>query len=213
MSRPMEMAYRFIKEKILDGTYRPSQKLNESELAQLIGVSRNTVKKSLLKLEREHLVEIVENKGATVKSHTLDEILNYMEIREVLEGLVARRAAAAISDAQLRNLEDIVGQMADCLQNNRLDEYSNLNRRFHQVIYESSDNQQAVEMINIIKTQLLRYHIRTILVPGRDRESLEEHRYILESLQARDAMLAEQQTRWHIANIRNTIQTHYSLLF
>ncbi|HEY8529802.1 MAG TPA: GntR family transcriptional regulator [Paenibacillaceae bacterium] len=212
MTRPMEYAYQFIKDRILDGTYRPSQKLNESDLSKLIGVSRNTVKKALLKLERENLVEIEENKGATVKSHTLDEILNYLEIREVLEGLLARRAAASITDGQLRELQEVYLQMEDHLKNNRLDEYSNLNRKFHQIIYDASENRQAVEMVNVIKTQLLRYHLRTVLVPGRNQESLEEHRQILEALQARDPALAEERIRRHVGNIRQTIQTHHQIL-
>src|SRR5690606_15537750 len=212
MTRPMEYAYQFIKDKILDGTYRPSQKLNESDLSSLIGVSRNTVKKALLKLERENLVEIEENKGATVKSHTLDEILNYLEIREVLEGLLARRAAASITDGKLRELEEVYLQMEDHLKNNRLDEYSNLNRKFHQIIYDASENRQAAELVNVIKTQLLRYHLRTVLVPGRNRDSLEEHRQILEALKARDPALAEERIRRHVGNIRKTIHEHHSLL-
>jgi len=212
MTRPMEFAYQFIKDKILDGSYRPSQKLNESDLSKLIGVSRNTVKKALLKLERENLVEIEENKGATVKSHTLDEILNYLEIREVLEGLLARRAAASITDGQLRELQEVYRQMEDHLKNNRLDEYSVLNRAFHQIIYDASENRQAVELVNVIKTQLLRYHLRTVLVPGRNHESLEEHRQILEALLARDPARAEESIRRHVGNIRKTIQTHHQIL-
>ena len=208
----MEFAYQFIKDKILDGSFRPSQKLNESDLSKLIGVSRNTVKKALLKLERENLVEIEENKGATVKSHTLDEILNYLEIREVLEGLLARRAAASIGDGQLRELQDVYRKMEDHLKNNRLDEYSVLNRTFHQIIYDASENRQAVELVNVIKTQLLRYHLRTVLVPGRNHESLEEHRQILEALLARDPARAEESIRRHVGNIRKTIQTHHQIL-
>ena len=212
MTRPMEFAYQFIKDKILDGSFRPSQKLNESDLSKLIGVSRNTVKKALLMLERENLVEIEENKGATVKSHTLDEILNYLEIREVLEGLLARRAAASIGDGQLRELQDVYRKMEDHLKNNRLDEYSVLNRTFHQIIYDASENRQAVELVNVIKTQLLRYHLRTVLVPGRNHESLEEHRQILEALLARDPARAEESIRRHVGNIRKTIQTHHQIL-
>lgn len=56
MKRPTEIAYEFIKERILEGIYQPSQKLIENDLSLEIGVSRNTVKKALLKLEQENLV-------------------------------------------------------------------------------------------------------------------------------------------------------------
>ncbi|WP_462412987.1 GntR family transcriptional regulator [Neobacillus sp. Marseille-QA0830] len=212
MNRPMDIAYQFIKERILDGTYKPSQKLNEIDLSKDIGVSRNTIKKALLKLQQEHLVDIEENKGANVKSYSLDEVLNYMEVREVLEGLVARRAVAHLTEPDLKELEKIVGQMKGHLENNRYDEYSSLNKVFHSIIYKASENKQAVEMINVIKTQLLRYQLRTILIPGRNQESLTEHQNILKALKERNEELADKAVRLHIFNIRKTIQTHYAYL-
>ena len=87
-----DAAYHYMKDKILDGTFKPAQKLVETQLAELIGVSRNTVKKALLKLEQENLVALEVNKGATIKSFTLEEILNYLEIQELLDGLVVKSA-------------------------------------------------------------------------------------------------------------------------
>ena len=98
-----EQTFRFLKEQIMNGTLKPSQKLTETYLAKLCGVSRNTVKKALMMLERENLVEVEPNKGATIKSYTLEEIVNYLEIREVLEGLVARSAARNIGDGSWQN--------------------------------------------------------------------------------------------------------------
>jgi DNA-binding GntR family transcriptional regulator len=212
MSRQMETVYHYIKEKILDGTYYPSQKLTEQELAETIGVSRNTIKKALLKLEQENLVKIENNKGAFIKSFTLEEIINYLEIREVLEGLVAKTAAKNISEAELQKLEKIFGEMEAHLQNNRFEEYSSMNKEFHQVIYHASKNVQAVEIINMIKTQLLRYHLRTILVPGRTQNSYQEHKKILEALKAHDEQLAQEAVMNHIANIRQTVQQNFSYL-
>ncbi|WP_326492687.1 GntR family transcriptional regulator [Alicyclobacillus dauci] len=151
MSTQVEMAYRYLKDRILDGTYKPAQKLTESDLSQVIGVSRNTVKQALLKLEQEKLVEIESNKGARIKSLTLDEILNYLQIREVLEGLVASSAAVNINDTQIRKMEDLLENMREHVDSDNLDEYSVKNREFHDVIYEASTNVQAVDMIKIIK--------------------------------------------------------------
>ncbi|GAA4725944.1 GntR family transcriptional regulator [Brevibacillus fulvus] len=212
MTRPMENAYQFIKERILDGSYKPSQKITEVELSEAIGVSRNTIKKALLKLEQENLVEIENNKGAYIKSFTLEEILNYLEIREVLEGLVARTAAKNISESELETLEAILQQMEAHLQQNRFDEYSNLNKEFHQIIYQASKNQQAVEIINVIRTQLSRYHFRTILIPGRNEHSFREHTKIYQALKVRDEKLAEETVMHHIANVRTTINDNYSFL-
>lgn len=212
MSKQTDTAYKYIKQRILEGSYRPAQKLNESELSEAIGVSRNTVKKALLSLQQENLVQIENNKGASVKSYTLDEVKNYLEIREVLEGLVARKAAENISDEELIEMEHILARMHLCIQENRLDEYSGSNQDFHKVIYKTSKNEEAVEMITIIRTQLIRYHFRTILVPGRTQASYKDHLRILEALKARDGKAAEEAVRDHIANVRMTIEKNYSYL-
>jgi DNA-binding GntR family transcriptional regulator len=212
MTRPTEVAYQFIKQKIMDGIYLPSQKLIESELAELIGVSRNTIKKALLKLEQENLVSLENNKGATIKSYTLEEIINYLQIREVLEGLIANTAAANISDQQLTELEETLNKMKEHLDNNQLEEYSKCNLIFHNIIYTSSTNLQAVEMVGKIKTQLRRLGIKTILVPGRTQESFKEHQKILNALKSKDEKWAEDAVKFHITNLRKTIVDNYTFL-
>jgi DNA-binding GntR family transcriptional regulator len=212
MSKQTDAAYQYIKQRILEGSYKPAQKLNESELAEAIGVSRNTVKKALLSLQQENLVQIEDNKGASVQSYTLEQVKNYLEIREVLEGLVARKAAGNISDEELNELEQVLARMHLCIQENKLDEYSRSNQDFHKVIYNTSKNDEAVEMITIIRTQLIRYHFRTILVPGRTQASYNDHLRIFEALKARDGKAAEEAVRDHIANVRVTIEKNYNYL-
>lgn len=212
MSKQTDYAYEYIKQRILDGTYYPSQKLNESDLSEMIKVSRNTLKKAFMKLEQENLVKIEKNKGATIKSFSLDEIMNYLEIREVIEGLVARKTAKNISDLHLETLEEILDTMQEHIQTNQFDEYSKCNKAFHDIIYNASENPQAIEMIKVIKTQLQRVHFKTILVPGRKEDSLKEHTRILEALKKRDEKEAEEAVKFHISQIRNTIKNNYVYL-
>ena len=212
MKRPNEIAYEFIKNRILEGIYHPSQKLIENDLAIEIGVSRNTVKKALLKLEQENLVVLEKNKGATIKSFTLDEINNYLKIREVLEGLIAADAAMNISDADIEELEAIVEEMHLNLVQQNFDEYSNGNLKFHDVIYRASNNKQAVEMVKIIKQQLKRVQFRTILVPGRNENSFKEHSDILSALRNREVELSEHLVKKHVGNVRQTILNNYNVL-
>ncbi|MCS7461682.1 GntR family transcriptional regulator [Paenibacillus doosanensis] len=212
MSKPSDTTYTFIKTRILDGTYRPSQKLTEVQLSEEIGVSRNTVIKALLKLEQENLITIEKNKGATIKSFSLQEVVNYLEIREALEGLAIRSAVSRITERDLGLLEQILRDMKDMLENGRFDEYSKLNKSFHEMIYAASVNRQAVEMIDTIKTQLNRFHFKTILVPGRNHESYMEHTRIFDALRSRDEDGAEKRVKEHVANVRRTIKDNYRYL-
>lgn len=208
----MEIAYEYIKERILNGVFKPSQKLTENKLAEDINVSRSTVKKALMMLEKENLVTVEMNKGATIKSFTLEEMMNYLEMREVLEGLIGRKAALNIMDNDLVRLEELFSEMSTLIQENRFDEYSKKNRLFHQIIYQASNNPEAVKMINTIKTQLNRSYFRTILVPGRKDLSIKEHEAILKALQSRDPVKCEEAVKKHIMNIRELIQDNYTYL-
>lgn len=212
MKRPAEIAYDFIKERILDGVYHPSQKLIENDLAKEIGVSRNTVKKALLKLEQENLILLEENKGATIKAFSLDEINNFLKIREALEGLIAYDAAERITDEQIAQLKRILMDMKIHLENRAFDDYSNGNLQFHEVIYTASNNPQAVDVVKIIKQQLKRLQFKTILVPGRNEHSIEEHQRILNALESRDPDLAEKRLKDHVLNVRQTILENYNVL-
>jgi len=210
--RPTEIAYKFIKERILEGVYMPSQKLIEVDLANHIGVSRNTVKKALLKLEQENLIVMEKNKGASIKAFTKEEINNYLRIREVLEGLIAADAARNMSDEWIKELESVLEEMRENLQQQKFDEYSNGNLKFHDIIYRASKNQQAVDMVKIIKQQLKRLQFRTILVPGRNESSFKEHSDILSVLRNREVELSEHLVKKHVANVRKTILDHYNVL-
>ena len=212
LKRPAEIAYEYMKERILEGTYHPSQKLIENDLALEIGVSRNTVMKALLKLEQENLVVLEKNKGATIKSFSLREIINYLKIREVLEGLIGFSAAENITNEDLKKLEDILEKMKEFLKQNNFDGYSAQDLLFHEIIYNASDNEQAIAMVKIIKQQLKRLQIKTLLVPGRNENSFLEHTNILQALQERDPRKVEEKLKEHVANIRYTIESNYTFL-
>lgn len=207
-----DVAYHYIKDRILEGTFKPAQKLVEMQLAELIGVSRNTVKQALLKLAQENLVSIEVNKGATIKSFTLEEVLNYLEIREVLEGLVARSVTGNVTESDLERMRSILEQMKVHLDKQEFDKYSSLNTEFHGIIYKSTKNIQAVELINMIKTQLIRYQFRTVLVPGRSQSSFSEHTEIYKAIASRNELEAEIAVRRHVSAVRETIKNNYYYL-
>jgi DNA-binding GntR family transcriptional regulator len=202
-----------LRQRILGGVYRPSESLTEVTLAKELQVSRNTIRKALLKLESEHLVVIEENKRARVRWFSIDEVMQYLEVREVLEGLVTRQSAPRLGEAELAAMRVILGEMERCLAARDFLQYSQQNWRFHDVIYRACPNQPAVEMTMAIKQQLKRYNIRTVLIQGRGDDSFGEHTKILAALERRDAGEAESLMRQHIANMRTVLRENHELLF
>lgn len=206
------LVHQQIRQRILDGVYGPSESLTELTLAGELRVSRNTIRKALLKLESENLVLIEENKRARVRSFSIQEVEQYLEVRELLEGLVARQSVPCLGKSDLEDLRAILAEMRHCIETNDLLRYSQCNWRFHDVVYRACPNRPAVEMTLAIKNQLKRYNVKTILIQGRGEDSLDEHARILAALERRDADEAEALMRRHIANMRAVLRGHFELL-
>ncbi|MDO4483749.1 MAG: GntR family transcriptional regulator [Clostridia bacterium] len=99
--------YQDLKHKILHSGYAPSESLPEADLATTYSVSRNTIKKALLMLENDGLVVIEPNKGAKVRSYSKTEVLEYLEIREVLEERLMKLAVPAMTADDFEKLDRI----------------------------------------------------------------------------------------------------------
>ena len=201
-----------LRQRILDGVFRPSESLTEVTLAAELGVNRATIRKALLKLESENLVVIEENKRARVRWFSIEEVMQYLEVRELLEGFVIRQSVPFLANAELKEMRAILSEMKKCLKAHDLIQYSQDNWRFHDVIYRVCPNRPAVEMVMAIKNQLKRYNIKTMLVQGRGEDSLDEHSKILSAIERHDADGAETQMRRHIANLRTVLRKHFELL-
>ncbi|MFA6505835.1 MAG: GntR family transcriptional regulator [Treponemataceae bacterium] len=212
MRNQTNYAYEEIKKRILEGIYHPQESLTEIALSNDLSVSRNTVKKALLKLESENLVIIEESKRARVRSFSIDEMIQYLELRELVEGYVIRRSVLLLADADLAEMRGILAEMHRCLEAHELLEYSKNNWRFHEVIYRVCPNRPAVEMTLEIKNQFKRYNVKTILIKGRDENSYAEHCRILEALERRDVDAAEKLMRQHVANMSEVLRKNSALL-
>ncbi len=181
-------------------------------LAEELGVSRNTVRKALLKLESEKLVIIEDNKRARVRWLSIEEVMQHLEIRELLEGFIIRQSVPFLGDAEIKEMRAILSEMQKCLETRDLLQYSQHNGRFHDILYRLCPNRPAVEITLAIKNQLKRYNVKTILIQGRGDDSLDEHRKILSAIERNDPKGAEAMMRLHIANLRKVLQKHFDLL-
>lgn len=205
--------YEAIKKKIDEGIYSPAESLREAALAEEYGASRNTIKKALLMLENDAYVTIEQNKGARVRSYSKAEVLEFLELREMLEGFVSSAAAAVISEDSLEKLKSILEKMKQRKAAGDLLNYSALNREFHTVLYDACPNRMAVDMLLKLKNQMKKYNSKSVLIPGRIDRSLEEHTAIYQALCIHDSHAVQNLMQHHIRNVRDTYEQYYGMLF
>nr|WP_319472634.1 GntR family transcriptional regulator [uncultured Sphaerochaeta sp.] len=209
---PSAAVYESLKKKIEAGSLSPSENLREVELANQYKVSRNTIKKALLMLERDTLVTIEQNKGAKVRSYSLDEVLDFLELRSVLEGFIIRLACAVLSETDIENMKRILDTMRVLKERQELVSYSQHNQKFHQVIYDACPNKTATNLLMNLKNQMKKYNTKTILIPKRSDQSFGEHEAIFEAVKNGDPEGAESLMITHIMNVRKVFQENYQLL-
>jgi DNA-binding GntR family transcriptional regulator len=195
---------------ILTGEYGPDERLIEEQLAERLGVSRTPVRQALTMLEAEGLVEIAPNRGATVCSFTTEDVWDIYDLRAVLEGHAARRAAGRIERRELEYLRKLTGEMEGLA--GRFDDHEEeirvlvaLNQEFHGTIVEASRNRRLGRLINRTVEIPLMFKAFFWYTPHERIISNHYHRQILEALEGGDADRAEIIMREHVYEGRDFV--------
>ena len=195
---------------ILTGEYGPQERLIEEQLAERLGVSRTPIRQALTMLEAEGLVELAPNRGATVCSFTVEDVWDIYDLRAVLEGHAARRAASRIRKGELARLrglalemEGLPGRFADHEEEIRA--LVALNQEFHGVIVEASRNKRLQRLINRTVEIPLMFKAFFWYTPHERVISNHYHRQILHALEDGDADRAEIVMREHVYEGRDFV--------
>jgi DNA-binding GntR family transcriptional regulator len=211
MTQAGDLAYSTLRSGILDGRYPPGERLGEIEVAAEIGLSRTPVREALRRLGSEGLVDVLPNRGARVRTWTVDDLEQTYELRAVLEGLGARRAAARISAEQLAELDRLADEMVGCDPSlgrrpaGEFDDLAMLNARFHAVIVEASGSDRlAATLAGLIQLPLVMRTYRRY-TPAALARSHAHHRELVDALAARDGVWAESVMRSHVLAARTVL--------
>lgn len=196
-----------IREDILSGKYKKNEELKEKTIGEELGVSRTPVREALCQLELEGLVTIISNKGAYVVGFSVEDIQDIYEIRSVLEGLCARRAAVRVTKEQLEELEENLFLTEFHVEKGHAEQVVELDTRFHEILYEACQSKVLEHALRDYHHYLERVRKVTLASKKRSTESNNEHKQILEALKERDAKKAEAYANQHILNTIKNIDT------
>ena len=191
---------------IVTGRFQPSERLIEADVARELGVGRSAVRTALARLEHEGLVEHERHRGARVRLVSAQEAVEIIETRAVLEGVAARHAARNASPEDVEELEHILEGMRRRVDAGDLLGASDQNAVLHGRILEISAHGTVARLIATLKSQLVRFQYRTILLPGRSEHSFGEHAAIVEAIAAGDSDAAEQAMRTHLSHVAEALR-------
>jgi DNA-binding GntR family transcriptional regulator len=197
-----------LRDSIVLGRLTPGTRLVETELAQELGVSKNTLREALRTLQTEGLIEYRPHKGTVVALITEQDIVEFFSLRSILEGLAARRVAEFGSAQQMAELRIQVKELIETAQARDARRMNEMDLHLHQTIWEMSGHRLLQKMLTGLQNQ-----IRVHMYVNTD-ENMElvdyvvPHGALIDALASRDPDEAERVMREHIDRaLRATLES------
>ncbi len=200
-----EIVFETMREAIIKGQLKPAERLMEVQLAEEMGVSRTPVREAIRKLELEGFVVMVPRKGAYVAGISTRDITEVFEIRAALESVASGLAAERITEEELEELERLLVIVAECTKTGDVDKVIRVDTDFHDCLYKASRNNRLVQIISNLREQIQRARKISLASPGRLKDTLKEHKKIVEAISERNVQLAHDLALEHIENAENSM--------
>ncbi|ETX27537.1 GntR family transcriptional regulator [Roseivivax isoporae] len=189
-------AYSLILEAIDTGTYRPGDRLVESDLAERFGVSRTPIREALQRLETQSLLAR-DGRSLIVASLDHNQMAELYAVRTELEGLAARLAARHATEEEIHVLGGMVQEDRALLDDPQA--LARANRRFHTQIHLASHNRYLVQQLDLVHRSMALMATTSLAAQGRGAVALAEHQAIVDAIGRRDEAAASKALRDHIS--------------
>lgn len=207
-----------LKQAILSRELAPGTKLVEATLSQNLNVSRTPIRNAYRKLVEEGYVTLVQNRGAYVVQPDIKEIIQAFELRIELECIAAKFGMDKLMEDDIQELERLVEEEVKVYKEENISAYISVNKNFHMLLAEKSENKYIREFLNKVIDQIDIYLRIYDVIDYRSEEknkSLDEHRKIIQALKNGDIHKVQFELRDHLENtleaLQNTAEGYKSL--
>ncbi|MBQ9376297.1 MAG: GntR family transcriptional regulator [Schwartzia sp.] len=193
-----EVVCETIRDAIRHGVLQPGERLMEIQLAEELGVSRTPVREAIRKLELEGYVIMMPRRGTYVSDLSIRDINEVFEIRTSLESLATGLAAERATEEELERLQRLLVQIGAYIEHGDMEKIVETDTEFHDLLYQVSRNKRLIGIISNLREQLTRFRKTSMSFPGRLKETLGEHREIVEAIAQGDVQAAQQAAERHM---------------
>ena len=200
MTSLADKAYHEIRGLIVSLTLAPGAVIDERELIERLGIGRTPVREALRRLAHERLVEVYPRRGMFVTGVDVRELARISEVREMLEPEAARLAAERATDVDREELAALLVEL-DAGGSELID----LDERIHRAVYRAAHN-------DLLEATLEQYYVLALriwsIALDRAHEleaAVEEHRALLEAIQAGDGDRAAETMRAHVQSFEQAM--------
>lgn len=195
-----DVVFNTLREAILKGELRPGERLMELQLASKLGVSRTPIREAIRMLEQEGLAVTIPRRGAEVAKMTEKDMQDVLQVREALDELAAVIACEMITQEELVELEKAACEFEAAIETKDLKQIADTDMRFHDIVYEATNNLKLVTVLSNLREQMYRYRVEYLKDEKNHSVLLKEHRQILEGFKEKNKELVVESMRKHVQN-------------
>jgi DNA-binding GntR family transcriptional regulator len=200
--------YDYLKQQILNDKIPEDAILVETRLAEQMGVSRTPVREALHFLEKEGLLELLPRAGYRMRRIDWDEFEEIVQIRKVVEALAAGWAVMRIKPEELEALKENIVQSEATIQEGDLSVFPELDAQFHEILARASGSKRLIDLIQVLRSDMLRYRIKSLHRADTAVLALDGHRRIFQCVLERDTSGLEEAIRNHLDQAKKTIHLY-----
>lgn len=187
-------AYRRIRDAVLRMEFQPGQRLQETDVAAWLGVSRTPVREAFRRLQAEGLLLSLAARGVVVPEVSVDEIDDAYRVIEMLEALASRQAAERLTEDGAASLRALLGQMQEATAATELERWAGIDVDLHAAIRASAANPKLTQIAGLVYPVIDRVrhlHLREGSEPERLAAETVAHRHLGEAILDRNGEQAE----------------------
>jgi DNA-binding GntR family transcriptional regulator len=171
-----------VRGRILNGTLKPGDRIVESGLGKELLCGQPAVREALLVLERERLVTRVSSLGTFVTKLDAAAVRDLSQLRSLLDGFAAERAARRVTRDEVEELREFVARMEVCSRGSDRWSFLEADLAFHRRIYELSGNHELPELFDILVKPLFVYYYTRFPEWHPNQRTTDSHREIVDAI-------------------------------
>lgn len=209
-----------IKKKIQNGEYKVDERIpGERDMAIELSVSRNTVREAYKILEAYGYLTAKHGTGVFVSSPeqqikkmteaffvSSDQIKDFFSVRKIMEEWTVRWSIENSDSDLVNELDSIIKEAVKVVENeNDSARLAELDHKFHLTLANKSKNVVLVRLMNYLVDLLSESRMKSIHIPGRAHQSVQEHIKIFEAIKQKDISLAQMYMNKHLESVEHSI--------
>lgn len=201
--KPMgEKVYDILREEIIENKLKPGEKLIEMDISKRLDVSRTPVREALKQLEQDGLVIYYPRRGSVVSEISIQDALDFYEVREYLEGLAIRQICLEASRKDIMKLGKIISKMNVYIEEGNYKPLYKIHADWTGAIIDLINNGYLKEQMENILINLERYRGISLFSESHILQASKETRLIYEALESGDEKKSEELAMEHVRNAK-----------